>query len=87
MAATSNLTLTPTWVKAVTGTTEDFLASTHETGSVEFAVTATDVTPTLAKGHLLQAGDALTRAVVGTGYVWARKASKFPAQVVLVVTK
>lgn len=86
MAATSNVSLTAAWAKVTTDSSSDFLASSHGTGDVEFAVTATDVTPTVSRGHVLQAGDALTRTVTGTGFVWAR-VTGYPAKAVLVVTK
>ena len=77
--ATTNVTVTNVWTKIAEDTAEYLLVSApysrygtnHVT--VEFAVTDADAAPSESlAGHALDGSDALTRGVIGPGFVWAR---------------
>lgn len=70
--ATSNATITKTWVKLAETADDPVLVTTRGAATIEFATTAADSAPTVARGHLLESDDAITRLAVGGGYLWAR---------------
>jgi hypothetical protein len=82
---TFNTTITSAWTKLADSSNSELLVTWNHPVDIEVAVTTTDVAPTVV-GHSLNWSNAITRAVLGTGYVWARcKASV--AGVTLIVTK
>lgn len=68
---TINITLPATWTK-VADAGEDFLVSYPGGYRFEVALTTGNTPPTIGLGHHLLPGEALTRSVIGPGYVWAR---------------
>lgn len=84
---TVNTAVTSAWTKLADDTDTSFLVTWDEQVSAEFAVTATDTAPTV-RGHRLTREMALTRPVLGDGFVWARLvAGSIPATVAMVVSK
>jgi hypothetical protein len=71
--ATTNATITKAWTQ-VAATADDLVLITRsdDVGSVEFALTAADSAPTGIVGHKLMPDEAITREVVGEGYIWMR---------------
>lgn len=70
--ATVNIQVGSSWTK-IAEDGEEFLASNIQPGPMEYATTTTDAPPAAGiHGHSLGSDDALTRAVIGGGYVWAR---------------
>lgn len=85
--ATTNIAVTPAWVKLADASAIDFLATWDVPVTVEFATTAADTAPTVV-GHKLGPGSAITRIILGAGYVWARLvAGSKPASVNMIVSK
>lgn len=84
---TANIPISKAW-KKIANAGESFLASAPAEADVEFAATTADAAPTVL-GHALKQGEALTRAVIGDGYIWVRisnfKSARNAAN--LVVTK
>jgi hypothetical protein len=70
--ATINLTITKTWALVAEADDDPVLVTSRGPATIEFALTATNAAPTVARGHLLRPDEAATRAVVGDGYLWAR---------------
>ena len=84
---TSNITITGSWTQLATDTNTDLLATFDENIAVEVASTATNTAPTVT-GHRLSNQSAITRAVIGSGYVWARTAAgSVPSQISVIVSK
>lgn len=84
---TSNPAITTSWTKIAEASNTELLASWQPPVQVEFATTSADAAPTVA-GHRLDAGSCITRALLGSGYVWARVAKGHsPSSIKLVVTK
>ena len=86
---TSNVALAKTWVQLAADTDETVLISTTFPGAVEYAATAAAVAPTI-EGHVLSNREALTRSVLGQGYIWAKvqaDAQMVSATINMVVTK
>jgi hypothetical protein len=84
---TINTSISRAWVKIAESSDEGLLVTWAEPETVEFATTAADAAPTVI-GHALTSKDAITRAVLGAGYVWARAVSvDIGANVLLVVSK
>lgn len=84
---TFNIAVASAWVKIADTTNTDLLVTFDTPVMVEFATTAADTTPTVL-GHRLSRESAITRGVMGTGYVWARAvAGSRPATIDLVVSK
>lgn len=79
--ATSNVTINSSWTKIVNSTATDFLVTWSAPDPVEFAATDADTAP-VVQGHALTKDQALTRAALGPGHVWA----KTRGSVVLVVS-
>lgn len=70
---TTNVTVGRTWVK-LADASQAFLISANFDAVLEIATTSADSAPTV-DGHKLRVGvgeNALTRDVIGAGYVWAR---------------
>lgn len=85
--STVNTLISSTWTKVAADSDDAFLITWDNPVEVEFAVTAVDAAPTV-HGHRLNRQDALTRLVLGNGFVWARTVSgSMPATVGLVVSK
>jgi hypothetical protein len=70
--ATSNIAITKTWTKLANAADTSLLVTFRGHGVLEVALTAADSAPTVVNGHLVGAQDALTRIVLGEGFVWAR---------------
>jgi len=84
---TSNITITPTWTKVADTAVLDFLATFTTPVALEFATTTADTAPTV-QGHQITNASAVTRSVLGVGYVWAKTiAGSKPSDIPLVVTK
>lgn len=84
---TVNYLLTPAWTKIVSDPAAFWVATMHEQGRVEIAVTTLDTQPQAdLRGHIIRAGDMIGRADLGPGYVWARAEDDVDGVVRLVVT-
>ena len=84
---TINQTITSTWVKVASDSDDTLLVTWDAPVLIEVATTSTDVVPTV-KGHSLSREDAISRIVLGDGYVWVRLAAGTkPDSTMLVVTK
>ncbi len=84
---TSNISVTSTWTKIADEADEGFLLTWDSPVTVEVASTSADAQP-IIRGHKLRMNEAITREILGAGYVWAKLCSgSFPAAVSVVVTK
>lgn len=84
---TFNIAITSAWTKLADTTNTDLLVTFDSPVTIAVATTATDVAPTVM-GHRLTRESALTRGVLGAGFVWARTvAGSVPATLDLVVSK
>lgn len=87
---TQNINITKTWTQLATSADADVLISTTFPNSIEYATTAANAAPTVV-GHTLSNREALTRSVIGAGYIWARIAADVDTRVIssvqMVVTK
>ena len=84
---TVNTTVTTAWTKLADDTDLEFLLTWDIPVDAEFATTATDTAPTV-RGHRLSREMALSRGVLGDGFVWAKLvAGSIPSNVAMVVTK
>jgi len=84
---TYNTAVTPTWTKLADSNAGDLLVTWSNSVTVEFATTGADVAPVVS-GHKLGPDSAITRSLIGAGFVWARLiAGSKPASVTLVVSK
>ena len=81
--ATSNVDLTNDWSQVALNTDDHVLIS-DSPSAFEVAVTAADAAPTV-RGHRIEPHEAITRGLLGEGYIWARNVGGGAA--VLVVTK
>ena len=68
---TTNVQVTKTWSKIAEASTAELLATWDDRVDLEFATTAADSAPTV-RGHRLSRECAITRIVLGAGYVWVR---------------
>ena len=85
--ATINKVVTTEWSKVADLEDKAFLVTWSLPVLVEFATTAADNAP-VVQGHSLSRHDALTRMVIGDGYLWARVVpGSRPDNVNLVITK
>ena len=85
--ATLNISISDQWTKLADSANSELLVTWNDPVSVEVATTTADTAPTV-NGHHLSPDDAVTRAVIGSGYVWARLVSgSRPNSANLVVTK
>jgi hypothetical protein len=69
--ATSNIAITNAWTKIADSSNAELLVTWSEPVAVEVATTSADSAPTV-RGHRLPRDSALTRDVIGSGYVWAK---------------
>lgn len=84
---TFNTSISNTWTKVAASTDTELLITYTSTAAIEIATTATDVVPTVI-GHVLNREAAITRSVLGSGFVWAKTAvGSVPSVITLVVTK
>lgn len=84
--ATSNITITSAWTQLALDTNTELLATWDTAATVEVATTAASVAPTVT-GHRLGREQALSRGVLGSGFVWARLVGGVPASLSVVVSK
>lgn len=84
---TYNITVTNTWTQLATTSDTDLLVTFDAPVTIEVATTTANSVPTV-KGHLLTREDQVTRAAIGSGYVWARVvAGSVPSSIVSIVSK
>lgn len=84
---TINTPVTTAWTKIAASTDTELLATWSTPVGIDLAVTSADVAPTVT-GHQLSREDQITRAAVGTGFVWVKlRAGSVPSTVNMVVTK
>jgi hypothetical protein len=72
--ATVNTTITSAWTKLADAADDPVLITSGTSAVVEVATVATNVAPSVT-GHRLEelaSGQAVTRAVIGDGYIFAR---------------
>lgn len=85
--ATSNISVTPAWTKIADASNTDLLVTWDTPVAIEFATTAADAAPTI-RGHRIPPDSAITRSILGSGYVWAKTVSgAVPADISVVVSK
>lgn len=68
---TINMPITGTWTKIADASNTELLASWDVPTSIEVAVTATNTAPAVT-GHMIDPNSAITRGLLGSGYVWVR---------------
>lgn len=84
---TTNVSITSTWTKLAENTNTELLVTWDVPVKVEIAATLANSVPTV-DGHSLTHEDAITRNLIGAGYVWARLvAGTKPSSVKVVVSK
>ena len=84
---TINTPVTAIWTKIAASTDTELLATWSTPVQLDLAVTSADVAPTV-EGHRLTKDDQITRAAVGTGFVWVKlRPGSVPASINMVVTK
>ena len=84
---TVNIAITNAWTKIAADTNTDLLVTFDHPVTIAVATTAADTPPTVL-GHRLTRESALTRGVLGSGFVWARTVGgAIPASIDLVVSK
>lgn len=84
---TINTPITAAWTKVVDITDSDFLITWNTPVAVEVASTSADVAP-VVQGHMLPNDSAITRNVLGAGYVWVKTIpGQYPSAIQLVVSK
>ena len=71
---TKNVSVNQTWTKIAASTDEEIFVSWDIPIILEVATTSADTAPTV-NGHLFPKQETVTRAKVGSGFVWARTAS------------
>jgi hypothetical protein len=84
--ATTNITVDHDWTAVVASGTTNATVSCADVAVMEFATTADDETEPAVTGHVLRTtGEAVTRAMLGSGVIWCRIVSGSPATVTVVV--
>ena len=84
---TSNITISTSWVQIASTADTDMLATFDTTVIMEVATTAANSAPTV-QGHKLSSDSAITRSVIGSGYVWAKLVKgSYPSSITLIVSK
>lgn len=84
---TVNINVSSAWTKIADASNSEFLATCNTPVSLEIATTAADVAPTV-NGHMLSPDFAITRNLIGAGFVWVKTCSgSIPSTVSLVVSK
>lgn len=85
--ATSNIQLSSSWTKVAESTNDELLITWGDKVNIEFATTSADAAPTV-RGHVITFDQAITRSVIGSGFVWAKTVSgAYPSTITLVVSK
>jgi hypothetical protein len=84
--STINTPITASWTKIAETADSAFLVTWNAPVTVEVATTTANSAPTV-EGHLLNNDSAITRDVIGVGYVWAKLRGSVPSTVRLVVSK
>ena len=71
--ATTNIELTKEWTLVV-ASGDEFILSPLDAAIIEVATSDTEIEPTVARGHVISPGEreAINRAVIGPGVVYAR---------------
>jgi hypothetical protein len=87
--ATTNVSLTTSWVKLANDSDDPVLISYNSSSAyLQIATTATDVAPSGIEGHIISYNEAVIRSVVGGGFIWGRvTGDSVDATVTVVVTK
>lgn len=84
---TSNKLISEDWVKIADYADLKVLITWGRGATVEIATTNNDVLPEVS-GHVLHPGDAITRALLGDGFIWMRVAvGSYSKTTTVVVTK
>lgn len=85
--ATTNILVSASWTKLANSGDADALVTWNHPVAIEVATTTADAPPTVW-GHVLRHPDAITRGVLGPGYIWAKlSAGTVPASILVVVSK
>lgn len=85
--ATVNINVTPEWAKVANDADTQVLITWGTAASVEIATTSGDRAPEV-HGHILSPGDAVTRSVIGPGFIWMRTtANSFNSTTLAIVSK
>lgn len=85
--ATYNITVTSAWTKVAETNNDSVLVTWDSPTVLEVATTTADAAPTVA-GHRLSNDQAITRAALGSGYVWVKTVpGTYSATVLAVVSK
>jgi hypothetical protein len=85
--ATSNINITNAWTKIADASNAELLVTWNAPVWIEVATTVADSAPVVS-GHRLAPESAITRTIIGAGYVWAKVvASANSAAMDLVVSK
>jgi hypothetical protein len=88
--ATTNVTVTSTWTKLANTEDDHVFVTAAGPAVLEVATTAADAAPSGIVGHRLPVasiGDAISRDLLGPGYVWCRIADHRVTSQVVVVSK
>ena len=88
--ATVNITVTSAWTKLADTADEHVFVTAAGPAVLEVATTAADAAPSGIVGHRLPVasiGDAISRDLLGPGYVWCRISDHRVTSQVVVVSK
>jgi len=84
---TNNIAVTSTWTKLAASADADVLITCNDAVMMEVAATSADTAPVVT-GHKLNPGQAITRSLIGPGFIWAKLLpGSQPASVIMVVSK
>jgi hypothetical protein len=72
MAVTTNISVGSPWVKLAAATDTSVLISHGKRAEVQVAATTADAAPSGVLGHNIDQDDAITRDILGAGFIWAR---------------
>jgi len=86
---TTNVALTTAWTKLADTGDSPVLISQQGINEVEYATTVSGAPSAALNGHLLKSTEAITRAVLGTGEIYARIVPRHssPTSANIIVTK
>lgn len=83
---TTNITVDHDWTVVVAANAINATVSCADVAVMEFATTADVGTAPTVTGHVLRTtGEAVTRAMLGSGVIWSRIVSGSPSSVTAVV--
>ena len=82
--ATSNNPVGRSWMQVASDSNTDLLVTWNDAVELEVATTSTNQEPTVS-GHRVTRDDAISRGVIGPGYVWVRLVGSNPQENVFVV--